>query len=294
MVCADDKVEEGLLLDGIDELPRPQSGIDGRQSGPRGPCNRHYKVAINVSVALVLVCVLVWPRRPLQRGDVDSHVALFSPMSIGSVMEDVIPGMSWKKAVLESLKNVRREVIESKPLDLTNLTNLTYEQRIPKEALHDGNLCADEEEEFEGLCYEKCAVLTDGFYPVRTTAWSCCMQQPCTFMNSKFTNPLHLCDGFDVSGIRRNRACPHAPGSCLVNEEFHLGRCYKKCAILTNNAFPFRSAVSSCCRYNSHLACLDAVNVQSSASFNVGGGLGDGHASTPADSHAPLLALTEA
>jgi len=219
---------------------------------------------------------------------------LFSPVSISSVMENLTGVSGWKKAIMEPLKNAQKEAIESKPLDLTNLTHLTYEQRIPKEALHDGNVCTDEEEEFGGLCYEKCGLLTSGLYPVRTTAWSCCMKQPCTFMNSKFTNPLHLCDGFDVSGMGRDKACPHAPGSCLVNEEFNLGRCYKKCAILTNNTFPFRSAVSTCCRYNSHLACLDAVNVQSSASFNVGGGGGDGHASTPAESHAPLLALTEA
>merc|ERR1711948_13149 len=170
-------------------------------------------------------------------------------------MGEVTGVSGWKKAIVEPLQNAQKNAMDSKPLDLTNLTHLTFEQRIPKEALHDGNLC--------------------------------------TFMNSKFTNPLHLCDGFDVSGMDRNRACPHAPGACLVNEEFNLGRCFKKCAILTNNTFPFRSAASTCCRYNSHLACLDPVNVQSSASFNIGGGGGDGHASTPAESHEPLLALTE-
>merc|ERR1711860_303872 len=99
--------------------------------------------------------------------------------------------------------------------------------------------------------------------------------------NSKFTNPASFCDGLDVAGAK-------------ANKEFNLGMCYKKCALLTNNTFPFRSAAGTCCMYNSHWACLDVVNIKTSPDFDVGGGIGDGYASTPDSFHPPIAKLTEA
>eukprot|EP00913_Durusdinium_trenchii_P001492 g1380.t1 len=58
----------------------------------------------------------------------------------------------------------------------------------PHEALQDGNRCPSDEEEFpstKGNCYKKCADLTGGYYPIRTSAFSCCASEPCTFFNSK-------------------------------------------------------------------------------------------------------------
>jgi len=141
-------------------------------------------------------------------------------------------------------------------------------------SLRDGNPCPDDEESFEGLCYQRCSVLTEWRYPIRTTAFSCCMKQPCSFFNSKFTNPMKLCQGFDVGGHDRY-GCPHAPGDCLVNEEFHMGFCYKQCAVLTKGAFPYRSTATTCCKNNFYLGCLEPEDLLVSANFSVGGGMGD-------------------
>lgn len=141
-------------------------------------------------------------------------------------------------------------------------------------SLRDGNPCPDDEEVFEGLCYQKCSGLTEGRYPIRTTAFSCCMRQPCSFFNSKFTNPMKLCQGFDVGG-HDEYGCPHSPGDCLVNEEFHMGFCYKQCAVLTKGAFPYRSTATTCCKNNFYLGCLEGKDIIMSANFSVGGGLGD-------------------
>eukprot|EP00439_Symbiodinium_sp_Y106_P069083 s88_g11.t2 len=43
----------------------------------------------------------------------------------------------------------------------------------PHENLHDSNPCADDEEQFEGLCYSKCSILTGGMKPVRCAAHIC-------------------------------------------------------------------------------------------------------------------------
>lgn len=227
-----------------------------------------------------------------------ARITFFAPLAAAALASEGVAALHYlpmvKKGLAKAsdpLKTVRQEVLDSKPLDLAKYANLTYEGEFPKQRLHDGNLCMDGEESFGGLCYKRCSAITNGSHPIRTTAWSCCRQQPCSFFNSRFTNPLSLCEGFDVS---RGKACPHSPGACLVNEEFNMGWCFKKCAILTNNVFPFRSAASTCCRYNSHWACLDALNTLTSPDFNVGGGGGDGHMRTPAGAHPPMLQLTEA
>jgi len=141
-------------------------------------------------------------------------------------------------------------------------------------SLRDGNPCPDDEEVFEGLCYQRCNTLTGGAYPIRTTAFSCCMREPCSFFNSKFSNPMKFCQGFDVGG-HDTYGCPHSPGDCLVNEEFHMGFCYKQCAVLTNAAFPYRSSATTCCKNNAYVGCLEAEDILVNASFSVGGGIGD-------------------
>jgi len=284
-------LEEGGLL----AADTPTSS----QGSPRGVANsrrRIVTVVANVLVIFALVCVMAWPRgAQLQHGEAASRITLFTPLALGSmVLEGATGASGWKTAVTQPLQQVRHEIQNSQPLDVSNMTNLTFEQLIPRNNVLDGNICRDEEEELGGLCYERCAVITGGVFPLRTSSWSCCQAQPCTFFNSKFTSPLSLCEGLDVSGVGPTRACPHTPGSCLVNEEFNLGRCYKKCALLTNSSFPFRSVASTCCKYNSHWACLDAINTISSPTFDIGGGGGDGHASTPKESHPPIPLLTEA
>mmetsp|Transcript_24452 Transcript_24452/g.69709 ORF Transcript_24452/g.69709 Transcript_24452/m.69709 type:complete len:316 (-) Transcript_24452:245-1192(-) len=180
--------------------------------------------------------------------------------------------------------------------DLAKLSSMGAKELLHPNTVnrHDGNVCGADEESYQGMCYQKCSLLTSNAYPIRSTAWSCCQAEPCSFFNSKFVHSLLPCEGFDVSGSKEGEGCPHFPGSCMENEEFSLGICYKKCALLTNNTFPYRSGADTCCRYNNHFACMDALNVNSSMAFNVGGGLGDKTEATPGKAHGPIPALTEA
>jgi hypothetical protein len=288
VAVTDCRIEEGSSSEDLDEMKAPQP---------------HFRFArtlgVFVSVAGLLACAYTWclqDRSSQQSQVVKSEVTLFAPFALAaSVAEGLATSSSglWKNQGIAALAKVRRNIRNSKPADLKQFTNLTSEDLIPEELTHDGNVCADDEEEHGGLCYKKCHSLTDGVYPLRTTAWSCCKNRPCTFLNSKFTNPLSPCEGYDVSGSRENQACPHAPGTCLVNEEFNLGMCFKRCAILTDNAFPYRSAASTCCKYNSHWACLYPRYTKTSSAFDVGGGAADGDEATPNSMHPPIKSLTE-
>jgi len=153
----------------------------------------------------------------------------------------------------------------------------------------DGNPCMDDEEYFNNLCYKKCSILTQGSNPVRTSAWTCCEKKPCGFSNTK--HDVGMCSGFSVGGGNR-KACPHAAGSCLENEEFFLGQCYKKCSILTNNEYPNRMMSGTCCKTKGK-SCFFPSNVKSSTDYNIGGGKDDGNSNTPAKPHPPIPALTE-
>jgi hypothetical protein len=161
----------------------------------------------------------------------------------------------------------------------------------PNENLHDGNACADNEEELGGLCYKKCSILTSGEAPIRTSPWTCCEHHPCGLTNQR-GNVGHtvLCKGYDVSGTD---TCPHKPGACLNNEELFLGVCYKRCSILTEDEYPNRIGPASCCKANG-ISCLDFIyHDKTNISFAVGGGKGDHDKSTPALPHAPQVRLTE-
>eukprot|EP00933_Yihiella_yeosuensis_P008754 TRINITY_DN114393_c0_g1_i1.p1 TRINITY_DN114393_c0_g1~~TRINITY_DN114393_c0_g1_i1.p1 ORF type:complete len:399 (-),score=73.63 TRINITY_DN114393_c0_g1_i1:60-1256(-) len=167
--------------------------------------------------------------------------------------------------------------------------------------LHDGNICADDEELFGTLCYKKCADLTSGGYPLRNGPGSCCNAKRLDQCSAQHISMTHkVCGGYEVSGDKEGKSgCPNPPGSCLSNEEAYMGECYKKCSYLTKGAFPFRSGPDSCCKIDptkNGLACFfGALNKQAKTdlSLGVGGGAGDGNPSTPNTPHAPLLSLTE-
>jgi hypothetical protein len=173
----------------------------------------------------------------------------------------------------------------------------------PEENLHDANPCAQYEEYFWGMCYTQCSILTKkqnktGF-DLRTTPWTCC-KEPCdikTPWEIEFVHNIGWCTGYAVAG-EHGEVCPHKVGSCLVNEEFLYGKCYKSCSILTNGAYPHRFGFATCCNATSEfgaaLACLNPMNDQTNVNFNVGGGAGDNDDSTPAEPHDPILALDEA
>lgn len=160
----------------------------------------------------------------------------------------------------------------------------------PKEIMNDGNVCGDIEELFDGLCYRKCSLLTDGASPIRTSAWTCCDARPCNFKKvHKGAGLPVLCNGYGISGTG---SCPHKPGACLDDEELFMGVCFKKCDLLTGGEFAHRSAAGTCCK-STGLSCLLPSNIRISKDFSVGGGKGDGDPSTPALAHGPLVSLTE-
>lgn len=162
------------------------------------------------------------------------------------------------------------------------------------EDLFDGNPCGNDEELFESLCYKKCSLLTAGKARFRTSAFSCCEGHPC-MTNQKVNFPPEPCSGFDIGGNINGEEgeCPHAPGSCLKNEEMVAGVCYKKCTLLTDGAYPHRVAAATCCKATG-VACLNPYNLKTDfLKFIVGGGRGDGNPATPGYAHAPLKSLTE-
>ena len=164
----------------------------------------------------------------------------------------------------------------------------------PRESLSDGNKCADDEEEFPasaGSCYKKCSDLTAGYFPIRTSPFSCCESEPCGFGNSKIH--LNFCSGFDVAGDHEGLGCPNFEGACLTDEEMFGGICYKKCSLFPGTqAYDHRVAPNLCCSTRG-FRCLLPKYLKFSAGFAVGGGAHDGNSLTPALPHPPLKELTE-
>jgi len=201
--------------------------------------------------------------------------------SMGQI-ENVVHDANKTYKIIGGEINYTQDLAEKKGDELLGANNL-----------HDGNPCPDNEEELGGLCYERCSDLTRGVYPVRSSAFSCCKQEPCNAFNSVFSNPLKFCRGLDVG--RLGGGCPHSLGDCLLNEEFLLGSCYHKCALLTNSEYPYRTTADTCCRMNSYLACSDPSFTLTNATFSVGGGHGDELLQGDAGQvHPPLLYVAEA
>lgn len=164
----------------------------------------------------------------------------------------------------------------------------------PKEALYDGNKCLEDEEEYPntgGTCFKKCADLTGGAFPVRSTAFSCCKSKPCGIGNSKIH--LNFCGGFDVAGDAEGNGCPSSGGACLKDEELLGGICYKKCSSFeSGDVYYHRVAPNICCRTKG-MRCMLPSYFRVSTKFADGGGDGDGDSATPAIPHAPIQELTE-
>mmetsp|Transcript_12221 Transcript_12221/g.35038 ORF Transcript_12221/g.35038 Transcript_12221/m.35038 type:complete len:280 (-) Transcript_12221:179-1018(-) len=176
----------------------------------------------------------------------------------------------------------------------------------PREHLHDGNPCADDEEFFGGLCYDKCAALTDGKYAFRQSAWSCCNKANCGpnifALHTCCVTHMGICSGYDIAGVQEgDKICPHKPGACMADEELFLDLCYMKCSLLTKGLYPYRTAPATCCKSSHGLGCLleegakDGLDGQAitNAELAVGGGCGDNKDSTPCQPHEPQQSLTE-
>mmetsp|Transcript_121569 Transcript_121569/g.289002 ORF Transcript_121569/g.289002 Transcript_121569/m.289002 type:complete len:277 (-) Transcript_121569:193-1023(-) len=156
------------------------------------------------------------------------------------------------------------------------------------ENLKDGNLCSHDEELFGYLCYKKCSLLTNGKAPVRLSAFSCAKSQGFSDFFQPKVGTLMPCKGYDVSGDEAGNGCPHKPGTCLLNEEFHLGKCFKKCDLLTNGQYPHRTSAETCCKTKSLIECIEPTKSIFNTDFNVGGGHGKDE-----QSHPPEEKLTE-
>eukprot|EP00929_Paragymnodinium_shiwhaense_P053982 TRINITY_DN2705_c0_g2_i1.p1 TRINITY_DN2705_c0_g2~~TRINITY_DN2705_c0_g2_i1.p1 ORF type:complete len:297 (-),score=68.63 TRINITY_DN2705_c0_g2_i1:291-1115(-) len=164
----------------------------------------------------------------------------------------------------------------------------------PFEHKHDHNTCDDSEELYAGLCYTKCSVLTGFSAAHRVSAFTCCPTPDCHGNVFKMkTSSLVPCQGYDVSSADMGKACPHEEGACLKDEEQFLGECFETCDKLTEGKFPKRIAAATCCNPDAEGGCLNLGNDRTKSALNVGGGGGDGDASTPAEAHMPLKSLTE-
>mmetsp|Transcript_38821 Transcript_38821/g.102602 ORF Transcript_38821/g.102602 Transcript_38821/m.102602 type:complete len:206 (+) Transcript_38821:3-620(+) len=134
--------------------------------------------------------------------------------------------------------------------------------------------CADNEEEYLGLCYKKCFILSNGTYPKRVAPTGCCkeMSITCILPSEIDTNGIFPGQGYNVGGTG---GVPHQPGACDGNEENHLGQCYMKCSLLTDNRMMFRAAANTCCRVQ---PCWNPFNVKTVGGSCSGYGVGGGNA----------------
>eukprot|EP00435_Cladocopium_sp_Y103_P012678 s1683_g3.t1 len=170
----------------------------------------------------------------------------------------------------------------------------------PQESDKSGDPCVDDEEDFGGLCYKKCSILSGGSHPCRSSAWSCCAvpDGPQCQTKSSFGNCwIHMgfCGGYSVAGdaeAASGNSCPTGEGGCLTNEEMFGNQCYKKCSLLSPQ-FPFRVGPSSCCSKTGGFDCFWPSNLHTDPGFNVGGGEGDENSGTPNTAHTPMLQLSQ-
>jgi len=172
--------------------------------------------------------------------------------------------MALKKQ-LHSLTDSQKQRLRQQLLDGLNMT--TLQDLRPAET----NGCDEDEEVYDGRCYKRCSLLTNGEEPVRAGAFQCCPHgPPCTGrMDIERTD----CRGYAVSGDASGNSCPRQPASCLKKaEEFLAGLCYMRCSILTYGMLPYRSTPDACCKSSSPLAMLEAGKCLSDAAYDVGDG----------------------
>eukprot|EP00930_Biecheleria_cincta_P041295 TRINITY_DN2828_c0_g1_i1.p1 TRINITY_DN2828_c0_g1~~TRINITY_DN2828_c0_g1_i1.p1 ORF type:complete len:516 (+),score=108.56 TRINITY_DN2828_c0_g1_i1:54-1550(+) len=199
-------------------------------------------------------------------------------------------------SIAEMLQKAAEKHFGKLPAQSSNTQHASLDDSplVPKEALHDGNKCPDDEEEYPksgGTCFKKCSDLTGGAFPIRSTAFSCCKSEPCGLGNSKIH--LSFCGGFDVAGDAEGNGCPSTSGACLKDEELLGGICYKKCSSFEGgDVYYHRVAPNVCCRTKG-MRCMLPKYFRVSTKFADGGGDGDGNSATPAIPHAPIQELTE-
>jgi len=108
---------------------------------------------------------------------------------------------------------------------------------------YDGWPCREGEEIFFGKCYASCANLTNGDFPYRNDDCTCCKSLPCVQDPALM---LDDCGKFNKNSVGLTPMEPLLPDCPYANEELFEGLCYKKCALMTNGMFPYRSAMNTC------------------------------------------------
>mmetsp|Transcript_117588 Transcript_117588/g.285302 ORF Transcript_117588/g.285302 Transcript_117588/m.285302 type:complete len:303 (-) Transcript_117588:124-1032(-) len=132
--------------------------------------------------------------------------------------------------------------------------------------------CEKNEELFLGMCYKNCTLLTGGIYSIRFAPNGCCKNLPCMTPSEVDMQGFAPGTGYMVSAAGDGHY-PHSPGQCSGNEESHLGMCYKKCSLLTNDEYPHRVAANTCCKQS---PCWNPFNLDTKGKFCEGYGVGGG------------------
>eukprot|EP00441_Pelagodinium_beii_P043451 CAMPEP_0197627644 /NCGR_PEP_ID=MMETSP1338-20131121/6196_1 /TAXON_ID=43686 ORGANISM="Pelagodinium beii, Strain RCC1491" /NCGR_SAMPLE_ID=MMETSP1338 /ASSEMBLY_ACC=CAM_ASM_000754 /LENGTH=387 /DNA_ID=CAMNT_0043198411 /DNA_START=19 /DNA_END=1179 /DNA_ORIENTATION=+ len=117
-----------------------------------------------------------------------------------------------------------------------------------------GQDCEATEEKYNGVCYQKCSIVSGGQMPYRKGPMSCCKSNTpfISFFSCMLPTQSQASLDFQVGAPKNGMTTgPHPPGmsaKCLSDEEEYAGTCYEKCSILTDGAFPFRTGSCSCCK----------------------------------------------
>lgn len=146
---------------------------------------------------------------------------------------------------------------------------------------HQPGACLTNEELLLGVCYKQCSILTQGKFPYRVGAATCCMADSlmgCFDVRKDATNSDYNTGGGlgDHDQSTPNEAHPplanltesvesastsyepptlapgaggHAPNvsTCFADEELYAGLCYKKCSLLSEGAYSIRTSSWTCC-----------------------------------------------
>lgn len=75
---------------------------------------------------------------------------------------------------------------------------------------HPPGICDFNEEDHLNVCYKKCSLLTQGTYPFRAAANTCCKGKPCWNIFNLRTSGS-WCNGYGVGGGLFGHDCPHPP-----------------------------------------------------------------------------------
>jgi len=277
---------------------RATSRVSGRKV-------KHRLVAGSIVSATAVACALVycsrgWPAAgaqgapkaattdglrapPLQAPPPQAHLALQAPQApaVNSDLEE-----TGKEPVWDLLPGVAAGSQGDSVRELYSALHLAISG-----VLNQSRRCEDTEEEFQGLCYRRCTLLTDGQYELRVGP-DTCRRNASEVMADTASAPNEVsvdgpdCRGYKVDGEFQ---CPHRPRSAVCDglEELYMGFCYKRCALLTSGEYPIRAAANACC---SQRPCHNLTRLKIDGSgctgLSVGSGL-QGHACAHLPDHRP-------